>query len=57
MSRLVSRNFKASSRLGLEAMMSRLGLEAMMFRFVLVLVGSVLVPAPATTIVVNEFWS
>ena len=32
MSRLESRNFKVSSRLGLEAMMSRLGLEAMMSR-------------------------
>ena len=28
----MSRNFKVSSRLGLEAMMSRLGLEAMMSR-------------------------
>ena len=36
MSRLESRNFKVSSRLGLEAMMSR---------FVSVSVGSVLVPA------------
>ena len=32
MSRLESRDFKVSSRLGLEAMMSRLGLEAMMSR-------------------------
>ena len=31
MSRLESRNFKVSSRLGLEAMMFHLGLEAMMF--------------------------
>ena len=30
MSRLESRNFKLSSCLGFEAMMSRLGLEAMM---------------------------
>ena len=32
MSRLVSRNFKVSSCLGLEAMMSRFGLEVMMYR-------------------------